>query len=73
MSFLYRNTASLTVPPQAEVLVPKTHIFLATRPFSLVFTLGVSGQDMVILSLIRYRSICFRAALSSRHSIRLQG
>jgi hypothetical protein len=59
MSFLYRNIASLTVPPQAGVLVPKTHILLATRPFSLVFALGVRGQGTLNVSRIRYRSIYF--------------
>ena len=59
MSFLYRNIVSLTVPPQAGVLVPKTHIFLATRPLSLVFAWGVGGQDTLTLSRTRYRSVCF--------------
>ena len=59
MGVLYRNIVSFIVPPQAGVLVPKTHIFLATRPFSLVLALGASGQDTLTLSRTRYRSVCF--------------
>ncbi|MBN3870858.1 hypothetical protein [Nostoc sp. JL33] len=39
---------SLTFPPRAEVLVPKTQMFFLQHiPVSLVFAYGIDGQDTI--------------------------